>query len=146
MSLLAKGGTVSFILEDEENELFVPRTHLMIHDPLGELVRSCDFYFVRGTYKGDHISDSDTEMRELSLSYYGSLDELCEVEVEIPSEGWEFLCNVRKIRYRREGDLADDYQHKYASPQPLFFHETYNAWKVVHPDHCVANHRGIVHP
>lgn len=146
MSLLTKGAVVSFILEDKKHELLVPPTHIIVHDPIDEVLRSCDFYIV--PFKFDHtgVSHSDAEMRRLAEKYYGTLDDLCEVGVEIPEEGWEFLTDVQYIRYRREGFLADDYQHKYAFPQPLYYNEGFDAYRLASPDSCVANHRGFVHP
>jgi len=146
MALLAKGAVVSFILEDMERELLVPPKHIIVHDPLNELLRSCDFYVVPFEFSHTGISHSDLEMRQLAENYYGDLSDLCEVNVEIPEEGWEFLVNVSYIRYRREGFLADDYQHKYAFPQPLYYHQGNDSYRLASPDSCVANHRGFVHP
>jgi hypothetical protein len=146
MALLAKGSVVSFLVEGNEYELFVPRAHLIVHDPMDEILRSCDFYVVPFDSRGTSISDSDLEMRALAKKYYGNLDDLCEVGLEIPLEGWEFLVNVTHIRYRREGFLADDYQHKYAFPQPVYYNDACDSYKLASPDHCIANHRGFVHP
>lgn len=146
MALMAKGSTVSFLLVDKKHELFVPRTHVIVHDPVDELLRSCDFYVVAFELRRTGISHSDLVMRKLAEDYYGSTKDLCEIGVEIPEDGWNHLTDVTHIRYRREGFLADDYEHEYAFPQPLYFHAETESYKLASADHCIANHRGFVHP
>lgn len=146
---LSKGCQVSFLVngkDGDEEILWMPEKHQMVHDPNGDIDRSCDIYVISCMNWCDGISDSDEEMRELAIKYYGSDDHLGEVDLEIPMRGWKYQCHVKAIRYRREGRLAGLYKHVYAEPQPLYFAKKSNAWKVVHPDQCVINHRGIVHP
>lgn len=146
MSFLLKGDEVSFLLKRDGSELFCPRTHAVCHDPLGEVIRGCDIYIVAHKIKQAGISASDVEMRRLAFDYYGKDEPLCESSVAIPLEGWKYIEDVTAILYRRLGAYRNLYKHEYASPQPLYHQKRYNAYRVVHPDQCVVNYRGFVHP
>lgn len=144
---VVKGDQVSFLLEDGE-EFFLPERHVVIHDPLNRLLRNCDFFFVGYSSFKEGMSFSDTELQAIVLHYYGPLP-MSEIDVEVPLKGWKpQKRRVKAIRYRRVGDLAALYHHKYNEPQPLFEHGRKGnptAWRLS-PPVCIADRSGFVFP
>lgn len=150
-ALIVKGNRVSFLRESDGKEFVLPPHYCIVQDPTGQLVRGCDFFIVPTVFVRPGISGSDRQMRNIAEAYYGNCDDLCEVRVDLPMGGWKNPQLMTTIRYWREGFLKTPpgvagYEHVYATPQPLYANPVHNSFKIVSPDHCIANERGFVHP
>jgi len=153
MAIIFRGDQVSFLMVGdarfEEGELFeLPETFGYVQDFMGEIFRRCDVFFVPIPPKvlTQGLSHSDTEMQKAFKKYYGDDEECVKVAVDIPARPWRLVGYARTFRYRRYGHLRGLYTHDYAEPQPVFQCGKGKAYKVSHPDWCVINERGVVHP
>lgn len=145
-SIVVRGDEPSFIEVGTGKEVVLPDDFLVVQDVSGKALRVCDLYFLRnrGRIKGD--ANLSAQALSAVKRWYGDAVSIGKYSVDLPDGGWKRVAKINGIRYRREGELAGAYEHPYDPPVVLFRSTVAPAWRVVHPDGCIIDERGIVHP
>jgi hypothetical protein len=146
MAFLVKGDQVSFVRARDGHVIYMPPSHVMVHDVHGELVRTCDLYVVPYVHTRNGASDSDKSLRKKAEEYYGKTTPLEMGTVDVPTQGWHRVAATYAIRYRRMGKHKGLYQHEFAELPWLEQNRSTLAFRLPLPDGCVLNDRGIVWP
>jgi hypothetical protein len=145
-SIVVRGDEVSFLEHGTKKEVVLPDDFLVVQDVSGSVLRKCDLYFLRnrGVVKDDtRLTNAASQAVK---KWYGDGVSIDKYRVDLPEGAWQRVAKIDGIRYRREGDLAGPYEHPYDPPVVLFRASHAPAWRVVHPDGCIIDERGIVHP
>lgn len=147
MSVIVKGDSVEFVRTGDGHVFRAPTALVLVHDTKGSYLRKCDFYVVAYTFRSCSTCKADAKALQEAERYYGSGAPLETGSLDLPRGAWKSLFSIDAIRYRRKGEHADHYQHRYASPQPLYFLDGRSpSFRIRSPDGCVANERGFVYP
>jgi len=145
-SIVIRGDEASFLEHGTGRETVLPDDFLVVHDVTGTILRKCDLYFLRNLGEVRDATRLTTEAAQAVRKWYGDGVSIEKFRVDLPSGAWQRVAKIDGIRYRREGDLAGPYEHPYDPPVVLFRSANTAAWRVVHPDGCIIDERGIVHP
>lgn len=168
--LLVRGDRVSFVSDEQvrksgakrrvqdgrviwdpappKSDVVLPKNYVVVHDTSGTLLSRCDLYIVR--YFSLPTSGQD-EISAGALSaardYYGNDARIRVGSVEIPEGPWKKIPGkMGLIRYRRLGELADNYEHVWEPSVHLYDCRNPIAWRLPLPDGCIVDPRGFVRP
>jgi hypothetical protein len=145
--IVIRGDEVSFLEAGTGKETVLPDDFLVVQDVSGKILRTCDLYFLRNQGVSHKHVPLTAEASESVEKWYGDGVSIDKYRVDLPNGDWQRVAKIDGIRYRREGDLAGPYEHPYDPPVVLFRSTgAAPAWRVVHPDGCIIDERGIVHP
>lgn len=146
-----KDGRVYWDPEPPKSDVKLETNYVVVHDPSGRLLSSCDLYIVK--WHRLHMRAS-TDAEELSpeavaaaKKYYGRNVAIRVGSVEIPEGPWSRIPGkMAMIRYRRYGVDADDYEHVWEPSVSVFDCAHPIAWRLPLPEGCVVDERGFVRP
>lgn len=139
--IIIKGSHVVFEMEDGSTKR-LPASHGIIHDPYGEHLPRCEVFF--GPYR-ETGKPADKTWR--ARHYLGAKYEGHEAVVDVPRAGWNPVGRVVELGvYLRHGDVKPGlYHHPFkGAPQPL--EKSGNYYRLIFPDNCIYDDRGIVFP
>lgn len=159
--LLVRGDRISFVSLEQidkvghhkldpvamPSDVVLPESYVLVHDPGGTLLSKCDLYVVkwRSTAK-NRATIVRPELMRTARAYFGSNSHITRGTVDIPKGRWQRVAKVQFIRYRREGDDNNNYEHEYDVPVDLMYCRTPLAWRLPLPEGCIVNARGFVRP
>jgi hypothetical protein len=146
MAFLVKGDQVSFVRMRDGHVIYMPPSHVMVHDVHGELARTCDLFIVPYAHVKNGTSDSDKSLRSKAVDYYGKQTPLETGTIDVPTTGWHRVAATYAIRYRRMGRHRGLYEHDFSELPWLEQSRDALAYKLPLPEGCVLNERGIVWP
>lgn len=159
--LLVRGDQISFVSTEQvravgrhkldpvamPSDVVLPDDYVLVHDPVGTLLNKCDLYVVR--WRNATRNRAPTVRPELLRSaraYFGSGSRITRGTVDIPKGPWHRVAKVQFIRYRREGDDSNPYEHEYDVPVSLLDSTRPLAWRLPLPEGCIVSARGFVRP
>lgn len=142
-----KDGRVYWDPAPPKSDVVLPRDYVIVHDPTGTLLSACDMFIVRffsTTISKESIS---TDAVSAARQYYGKNLRLRVGSVELPEGPWKKIPGkMQMVRYRRAGDLADNYEHVWEPSVHLYDCRKPIAWRMPLPEGCVVDARGFVRP
>lgn len=159
--LLVRGDRISFVSTEQirkvgrhkldpvamPSDVKLPNSYVVVHDPTETLLNKCDMYFVRWrNVSRNRVLTVHPELMKIARAYFGSGSEISRGTVDIPKGPWHRECEVQFIRYRREGDDSNHYEHEYDVPVRLMYTTRPLAWRLPLPEGCVVNAHGFVRP
>ena len=129
------------------SDVVLPKGYVVVHDTSGRLLSSCDLYIVRFFSTTTSQEEVSSEAIAAAQKYYGRNTRISVGSVEIPEGPWKRISGkMSLIRYRRLGELADNYEHVWEPSVSLYDCRNPIAWRLPLPEGCVVDPRGFVRP
>lgn len=156
-AVLVKGDHVDFVRKGDARIFAAPQAHVLVHDPKGHYFRKCDGYVCSYAVQSGGNVEVTEESMQTARRYYGNSFELEADLLAYPNGPWHRLFQLDAIRYFRAGEHEDYYRHvfnrefiRYELPVWLVEQKARGrqpvAYKIVLPDGCIWNERGLVKP
>lgn len=148
--IIVKGTNVQLDLDNEESFSFPPGW-AMVHDPEGEVLRSCSAYIVAPSKNSQNARGSERQRISTEAKRYFQSPSATEVRFVRPSvndRDWKVLeGKAIRIFYDREGETIFGRRvHSYKEKVPVLVDKKTGTFRLEMPDRCLWNWRGFVSP